>query len=243
MSSINPERIRSAKRLLFLLAWGLIGPVGSFAEFARSPRAVQAIHQRFPKPKIHPWFKIFRFQVVLSENKVPQSRGLLYALSYVLVKWAMARGRISGPTYEFLAIPCIRPKRWFDQTRFRRAADSLKLVAPLIAREAGEPCWEVGQVGIGMVSVWAEISDFSNHKSCRPIPRAPTWRIRGSYNWRNPPKNTNHCYTNILTASSKSLFSLAIFPFFAREICEITIFVADVSVVSHFLVRSHAFDK
>ena len=58
-----------------------------------------------------------------------------------------------------------------------------------------------------------------------------------------PPKNTNHCYTNILTASSKSLFSLAIFPFFAREICEITIFVADVSVVSHVLVRSHAFDK
>ena len=63
MSSINPERIRSAKRLLFLLAWGLIGPVGSFAEVARSPRAVQAIHQRFPKPHstLGSKFSVFRW--------------------------------------------------------------------------------------------------------------------------------------------------------------------------------------
>jgi len=92
-----------------------------------------------------------------------------------------------------------------------------------------------------MVSVWAEISDFSTNLA--DLFREPQLGGSEDRTTGGTPKNTNHCYTNILTASSKSLFSLAIFPFFAGEICEITIFVADVSVVSHFLVRSHAFDK
>ena len=98
-----------------------------------------------------------------------------------------------------------------------------------------------GPSGYRMVSVWAEISDFSTNLA--DLFREPQLGGSEDRTTGGTPKNTNHCYTNILTASSKSLFSLAIFPFFAGDICEITIFVADVSVVSHFLVRSHAFDK
>ena len=76
---------------------------------------------------------------------------ILYILTYVYVCFIKCLSKMAYVEATFPDRPTnssdslLQTKTGFDQTRFRPVANSLKLVAPLIAREAGELTFFVGK--------------------------------------------------------------------------------------------------